>query len=201
VRTRIFHFGVIQGILLLSWGCGGPTGVPTGPSPVGLLLTPAATAVVAQQLPSLSGRWHASGTTAFRNIANGNRLDWGCSGAVTITQDGERFTGPLGTQGSGANADRFCTASGTLTGELVERDGSIARARLEGNFQNWPRPAVSPSCDVISTGDGVWTGSVTGDTIRLQVRDTLRCAVNVDGGIAGLPMADFERTVSLTFER
>ena len=35
----------------------------------------------------------------------------------------------------------------------------------------------------------------------VQVRDTLRCAVNVDGGVTGMPMADFERTVSLTFER
>jgi hypothetical protein len=125
----------------------------------------------------------------------------GCSGSLTITtQEGPRFTGALSTQGGGWNADRFCTASGTFTGEL-ESDGTVARARLEGNFQNWPRPSVSPSCEVISAGDGTWTGSATSDAIRLQVRDVLRCAANVDGGIIGMPMADFERTVSLTFER
>ena len=177
--------------------------MPTGPSPVSLTLTPAATAVVAQDFPSLTGRWRASGTTVFRNLATGNTLNWGgCSGSFTITeQDGERFTGPLGTEGGGFNSDRFCTASGTFTGELMERDGSVARARLEGNFQNWPRPSVSPSCEIVSAGDGVWTGSATSDAIRLQVRDTLQCAANVDGGLIGMPMADFERTVSLTFER
>ena len=177
--------------------------MPTGPSPVSLTLTPGATAVVEQILPSLTGRWRASGTNVFRNLATGNVLHWGgCSGSFTVTvQDGQRFTGPLGTQGGGFSSDRFCTASGTFTGELMERDGSVVRARLEGNFQNWPRPSVTPSCEVISAGDGVWTGSAASDAIRLQVRDTLRCAVSVDGGVNGMPMAEFERTVSLTFER
>ena len=202
MRTRTWLLGVIH-VTLVCWGCGGVTGVPTGPSPVSLALTPTSTAAVAKDFPSLAGRWRASGTTVFRNLANGNVLNWGgCSGAFTITtQDGRHFTGPLGTQGGGFNSDRFCTASGTFTGELMQRDGSVARARLEGNFQNWPRPSVSPSCEVISAGDGIWTGSATSDAIRLQVRDTLRCAANVDGGIIGMPMADFERTVSLSFER
>lgn len=143
------------------------------------------------------------GTTVFRNLATGNSLNWGgCAGSLTIaSQAGRRFSGPLGTQGGGFNSDRFCTASGTFNGELVEGDGSMVRAQLAGNFQNWPRPSVSPSCEVISAGDGVWTGSASSDAIRLQVRDTMRCAVNVDGGILGMPMADFERTVSFTFER
>jgi hypothetical protein len=176
--------------------------MPTGPSPAALALTPAITAAIAQELPSLTGQWRATGTTVFRNVATGNSLNWGgCSGSLSVTQDGQRFTGPLGTQGGGFNSDRFCTASGTFTGELVERDGSVARARLDGNFQNWPRPSVSPSCDVVSAGDGIWTGHASNDGIRLQVRDTLRCAANVDGGIFGAPMADFERTVSFTFER
>ena len=158
--------------------------------------------VIAQDIPSLTGRWRASGSTAFRNLESGTSLNWGgCSGSFTITQDGQRFTGPLGTEGSGWNSDRFCTASGTFAGELIERDGSMAQARLEGNFQNWPRPSVSPSCEVISLGDGIWTGSATSDAIRLQVRDTLRCAANVDGGITGIAMANFERTVSLVFQR
>ena len=159
--------------------------------------------VLNQDFPSLTGQWRASGTTVFRNLETGSSLNWGgCSGSLTVTaQDGHRFTGPLGTKGSGWNSDRFCTASGTFTGELVERDGSSARARLEGNFQNWPRPSVSPSCGLISAGDGIWTGSATGDAIRLQVRDTLRCPVNVDGGLSGTAMANFERTVSLIFQR
>ena len=194
---------VVIHVPLLFWACGGVTAVPTGPSPVSLTLTPAATAGVVQDFPTLTGRWRALGKTVFRNLATGNTLNWGgCSGSFIVTeQEGQRFAGPLGTQGGGFNSDRFCTASGTFTGELMERDGSVARARLEGNFQNWPRPSVTPSCEIISAGDGVWTGSATTDAIRLQVRDTLRCAANVDGGIIGIPMADFERTVSLTFER
>jgi hypothetical protein len=175
-------------------------GVPTGPSAIVLALTPTATAAVAQHLPTLTGRWRASGTTAFRNLSTGNTLNYGgCSGSLTVTsQDGEHFIGALGTQGGGYNSDRFCTASGTFNGEL---DGAGAKARLDGNFQNWPSPAVSPSCEVISAGDGIWTGSASSDAIQLQVRDTLRCAASVDGSMSGTPMADFERTVSLTFER
>ena len=175
---------------------------PTGPSVLGLPPTIGPTAaVIAQQLPSLTGRWRATGTTVFRNLQSGNELNWGgCSGSLTVTtQQGQHFTGPLNTQGGGANSDRFCTASGTFTGEIV--DGASAQARLEGNFQNWPRPSVSPSCELISAGDGVWNGTATSDGIRLQVRDRLRCAANVDGGLSGVPMADFERTVTLNFQR
>lgn len=178
--------------------------MPTGPSPIALAaVTLAAPQVAAQSVPSLTGQWRASGTTVFRNLDTGNTLNrGGCSGSFTITaQDGQRFTGSLGTQGGGFNSDRFCTASGTFAGELVERDGTVARARLEGNFQNWPRPSVSPSCEIVAAGDGVWTGSATSDAIRLEVRDVLRCAANIDGGLSGIPMADFERTVSLTFQR
>jgi hypothetical protein len=147
------------------------------------------------------GRWLVSGKTELRNLQSDSMLNWGgCSGSFTITaQNGDRFTGPLSTQGGGWNSDRFCTASGTFTGELVD-DGS-ARARLEGNFQNWPRPSVTPSCELIAAGDGIWTGSAAADAIRLQVRDTLRCPANGDGGIVGMPMANFERTVSLSFQR
>ena len=153
MRTRIWLVGVIHATVLCG-ACGDVSGVPTGPSPVSLALTADATAVVVQDFPTLTGRWRVSGTTVFRNLNTGNMLNWGgCSGSFTITaQDGQRFTGPLATQGGGFNSDRFCTASGTFTGELVERDGSVARARLEGNFQNWPRPSVSPSCEVISAG-------------------------------------------------
>jgi hypothetical protein len=191
---------VIPAILVYS-ACSSVAAAPTGPSPIANALTPAATAAVAQNVPSLVGQWRASGTTEFRNVATGNTLNWGgCAGSLTITeQDGQRFTGALGTRGGGFNSDRYCTAAGTFRGELAERD--VARARLEGNFQNWPRPAVSPSCEVISAGDGIWTGSASNDAIHLQVTDTLRCAVNVDGGQVGMPMADFERTVSLTFQR
>jgi hypothetical protein len=175
----------------------------TGPSAINLIPpTSAVTAALAQDLVSLDGQWRVSGTTAFRNLETGNVLRWGgCSGSFTMVQDGEQFSGPLGTQGTGFNSDRFCTASGTFTGEVAEPDGSVVRARLEGNFQNWPRPSVSPSCEMVSAGDGTWTGSATDDAIRLQVRDTLRCPASVDGGLLGMPMAEFERTVSLTFQR
>jgi hypothetical protein len=191
--------------MVLTMACGGVTGtVPTAPSPVTATPAPSTAAPApAQDFPSLTGRWRASGRIVFRNLENGNTLSWGnCSGSFTIsTQDRGTFNGPVGTQGGGWNSDRFCTASGTFTGELLAPDGSVARARLEGNFQNWPRPSVSPSCEFVSPRDGIWTGSATSDDIRLQVSDILRCPVNVDGGLTGMPMADFERTVSLTFER
>jgi hypothetical protein len=201
MSTRTWLLSSVAATSLFS-ACIDVAAAPTGPS--AMSLTPASgpgVAVVAQNAPALTGRWRAFGSTVFRNLATGNTLNWdGCSGSLTIAaQDGQRFTGPLGMQGGGANSDRFCTASGTFTGELVE--GAGARARLEGNFQNWPRPAVSPSCEVISAGDGIWIGSATQDAIRLQVRDTLRCPVNVDGGVPGMPMANFERTVSLDFQR
>jgi hypothetical protein len=103
-------------------------------------------------------------------------------------------------QGGGLNSDRFCTAFGTFTGDVEEPDG-VAHARLEGNFQNWPRPSVTPSCELISVGDGTWTGNATSEAITLQVRDTLRCAASVDTSVSGQPLADFERTVSLEFQR
>jgi len=200
VQTRIRLLAVIPATLL-NWACAEVNAAPTGPSAISSASARSAPAAVGQNVPSLTGRWRASGTTAFRNLQTGNTLNWGCSGAFTIEQDGQRFTGPLDTQGGGWDSDRFCTTSGTFTRELVERDGSVARARLGGNFQNWPRPSVSPSCEIIGAGDGIWTGSATSDAIRLQVRDTLRCPVNVDGGLIGMPMANFERTVSLVFQR
>jgi hypothetical protein len=190
--------------------CGGMTaGLPAGPSTVAANVTTAAAPVpapapaAAQDFPNLTGRWRTSGQIGFRNLENGNVLTWGsCSGALTIdAQDGAAFSGPIGTQGGGWNSDRFCTAYGTFRGQLLARDGSVAQARLEGNFQNWPFPSVSPACETIASGDGVWTGSATSEAITLQVRDTLRCAVNVDGGLPTLPMANFERTVTLRFER
>ena len=199
---RLGDLAVIPAIVL-TVACGRVTGaIPTGPSPV--TPTPAALApVAAQDFPSLTGRWRAWGSMTFRNLENGNTLARAsCSGSFTITaQDRGTFTGAFGTQGGGWNSDRFCTASGTFTGELLAPDGSVARARLEGNFQNWPRPSVWPSCEFVSMGDGIWNGSATSDNIRLQLSDVLRCPVNVDGGLPGMPMADFERTVSLTFQR
>ena len=202
MRPRIALLSVVL-TMMLTAACGRVTDtLPAGPSamtPNPAVLAPAP----ARDFPSLTGRWRAAGGIVFRNLASGNTLNWGsCSGAFTITaQDQGTFTGPFGTQGGGWNSDRFCTASGTFIGELLAPDGSVARARLEGNFQNWPRPSVWPPCEFVSPGDGIWTGSATSDDIRLQITDILRCPVNVDGGLAGMPMADFERTVSLAFHR
>ena len=192
-------FLVVIPAIALTAACGSVAAMPTGPSEVSASVAPAP----AQSFPSLTGRWRTFGKVEFRNLENGNTLSWGgCSGSFTITaQNGSTFTGSFDTQGGGWNSDRFCTASGTFNGELLAPDGSVARARLEGNFQNWPRPSVSPSCEFVSPGDGVWSGSATSDEIRLQISDVLRCPVNVDGGLPGMPMADFERTVSLTFQR
>lgn len=183
----------LPGVLLmvvLTAACGSiASAVPTAPSKVAF--------------PTLTGRWRVSSSIiALRNIEKDATLTWGgCSGWLTIDlQNDAAFRGSLSTQGSGWNSDRFCTASGTFAGTLLSADGTTAQARLDGDFQNWPRPSVTPSCELISAGDGMWSGSATSDAIRLQVRDVLRCPVNGDGGIAGMPMADFERTVSLSFQ-
>lgn len=202
--ARTGLLAVIPAIVLIA-ACGRVTdATPTAPSPITSNPVSSATPAPepAQNFPSLTGRWRASGRNVYRNLENGNTLGWGgCSGSFTITeQDAGTFTGTFGTQGSGWNSDRFCTASGTFTGELLVPDGSVAQARL-GNSQNWPRPSVTPSCEFVSRGDGIWTGSAISDEIHLQTSDILRCPVNGDGGMIGMPMADFERTVSLTFLR
>ena len=150
----------------------------------------------------MTGQWRGGGTATFRNLESGNTLTFGtCSGSFTVTtQEDTHFSGQLESRGFGWSSDRFCTASGTMSGEVVADDGS-ARAHLEGNFQNWPQPSVTPSCELISAGDGVWTGSAANDGIRLTVTDRLRCPVSVDGNQGNIPMANFERTVSLAFQR
>jgi hypothetical protein len=186
----------------VTWACGGAVEMPTGPTAIALEPVANGPVVVSREFPPLNGQWKVDGTAVFRNLDNGMSLTYGsCSGSYVMAQDRERFSGPLQTHGFGWNSDRFCTASGTLNGELLEPDGSVARARFEGNFQNWPRPSVTPSCEVIAAGDGVWTGSAMSEAIRLQIRDTLRCPANVDGGLLNAPMANFERTVSLVFQR
>ena len=157
--------------------------------------------VVHREFAAVEGSWKVAGTSVFRNVDSGNAVTYGtCSGSFDVAQDGGRFSGPLQTRGFGWNSDRFCTATGTLTGELSVDNANVS-ATLDGNFQNWPRPSVQPSCETIAAGDGIWTGTAGSQEIHLQVRDLLRCAANVDGGLLNMPMATFERTVSLVFQR
>jgi hypothetical protein len=192
-------------ISIVSWGCSSGAGLPMSPTaPTSFNVLPIANgpAVISRVFPSLTGQWRGGGTAVFRNLETGNALTFGsCSGTLTVTsQQDNHFSGQLDSRGFGWNSDRFCTASGTMSGELVAVDGS-ATAHLEGNFENWPRPAITPSCEMISAGDGIWIGSVATDAIRLRVTDTLRCPASADGGPVGMPMANFERTVSLVFQR
>jgi hypothetical protein len=174
---------------------------PTAPTAFTVLPIANGPAVINRAFPALAGEWRAGGTAVFRNLETGNALTFGsCNGTFTITsQEDNHFSGQLESRGFGWSSDRFCTASGTMSGELVE--GGSARAHLEGNFQNWPRPAITPSCELISAGDGIWTGSAASNNISLRVTDSLRCPVSADGGPVGMPMANFERTVSLVFQR
>ena len=136
MHTYNRFFAVIVPTAFLSGACANVAAMPTGPSERNsVTATLAVPAVLAQDFPSLTGQWRASGTTAFRNLATGNTLNWGgCSGAFTVDkQDNQRFTGLLNTEGRGWNSDRFCTTSVTFNGEMLERDGSVARAWLEGN--------------------------------------------------------------------
>ena len=200
---RVWIPGLIS---LLSWSCSGGGALPMSPTaPTSFNVVPIIAngpAVISRVYPALTGQWRGGGTAVFRNIETGNTLTFGsCSGTFTVTsQDDNRFSGQLESRGFGFNSDRFCTASGTLSGEVMSDDGST-QARLEGNFQNWPRPSVTPSCEMISAGDGIWIGSADTNAIRLRVTDTLRCPASADGGPIGMPMANFERTVSLVFQR
>jgi hypothetical protein len=145
--------------------------------------------------PSLTGRWRAVGTRiVYRNIETGTTPgNYGCQGSLMIaSQHGSTFIGSLDTSGSGFNTDRFCTGSGTLTGEMLSPDGSSARARLDREFS-------ANQCTLVS-GTDEFTGSARGAEIRLRRTDIMRCPVNMDGG-PGMPLADFERTVPLAFER
>jgi hypothetical protein len=108
------------------------------------------------------------------------------------SQTGRAFNGRLNTDGNGWNSDRFCAGGGTLAGEILVPDGSAAMARLEGGFS-------SNQCTFLS-GGLEFIGVARDGEIRLQRTDMLRCPVNMDGG-PGMPFADFERTVTLAFER
>ena len=167
--------------------------LPTAPSPVSLSALPAP--APAQAFPSLTGRWRAAGTRiVYRNLETGATPgSYGCQGMLTIeSQNGGAFNGKLNTDGNGWNSDRFCTGGGSLTGEILLPDGSAARARLDGGFS-------SNQCTFVS-GGGEFTGIAHDAEIRLQRTDTMRCPVNMDGG-PGMPLVDFERTVTLVLER
>lgn len=143
----------------------------------------------------MTGRWRTYATRiVYRNLDTGATPgNYGCSGSLTIdSQEGRAFSGSLNIQGSGWNTDRFCTGSGTLTGELLSPDGSSARARLD-------RALSANQCTLVSGGNE-FTGSAREAEIRLERADIMRCPVNMDGG-PGMPLADFERTVTLSFER
>jgi len=183
----------------LAAACGGGTSnLPGGPSPTTTDHAPgSATTPIApvQPFPSLTGRWRTSGThIVYRNIATGSTPgSYSCEGSLTIeSQDGAAFTGRLTTQGHGWNSDRFCTGSGTLTGNIATPDGSVAIARLDGGF------GVN-QCTYIQRGNE-YSGLARDTEIRFERNDTLRCPVNMDGG-PGMPLVEFERTITLAFAR
>ena len=138
-HAALYHpfFAIIIPIALLSGACANVAAMPTGPSvSSSVSATFAEPAVLAQDFPSLTGQWRASGTTAFRNLDTGNTLNWGgCSGAFIINeQDNQRFTGLLNTEGRGWNSDRFCTDFGHLqwraAGTQRQRGTRVARRQL-----------------------------------------------------------------------
>lgn len=185
--------------LLLSVACGGGVtpDLPSGPSPETANATGAAAAPVApvQPFPSLTGRWRTSGTRiVYRNIETGTTPGtYSCEGWLTIdSQSGRTFSGSFGSQGHGWNSDRFCTGSGTLTGDILSPDGSAATARLDGGFS-------ANQCTFVRRGSD-FVGIARDAEIRLERSDMMRCPVNMDGG-PGMPFVEFERTVTLAFAR
>jgi hypothetical protein len=187
--------------LLVTTACGAITpALPTAASPLAFAAASSAApapapAAAAQSYPSLTGRWRSAGTrVVYRNIETGTTPGgYSCQGMLTVDrQDGDAFTGSFSTQGNGWNSDRFCTGSGTLQGELMEPDGSEARASLAGGFS-------ANQCTFVS-GNGEFAGTARADGISLQRVDIYNCPVNMDGG-PGMPVAQFERTITLSFER
>ena len=191
--------GALICALVLSVGCGSVTpDFPSSPSPATTDTGsgPAAAPVdPLQPFPSLTGRWRTAGTRiVYRNIETGTTPDtYSCEGSLTIdSQDGGAFIGRFSTQGHGWNSDRFCTGSGTLAGDILSPDGSAVRARLEGGFS-------ANQCAFVQRG-GEFAGIAREGEIRLERNDIMRCPVNMDGG-PGMPFVEFERTVTLAFER
>ena len=130
----------------------------------------------------------------YRNIETGTTPgSYSCEGWLTIhSQNDGAFSGTFDTQGHGWNSDRFCTGSGTLTGDILSPDGSSATARVDREFS-------ANQCTLVRRG-GEFTGVARDVEIRMQRYDIMRCPVNMDGGPA-MPFVEFERTVTLAFAR
>jgi hypothetical protein len=191
-RVAMLAGGSISALFLFA-ACG--TVAPSGPSPISASAAPPRPVAPAQPFPSLTGRWRTSGTRiGYRNIETGVTPDiYGCEGSLTIdSQHASAFSGRLNTTGHGWNSDRFCTGSGTLTGDILSPDGTSVTARLDGGFS-------ANQCTVVRQGDE-FTGVARDEEIRLQRIDVMRCPINLDGG-PGMPFVEFERTVTLAFAR
>jgi hypothetical protein len=171
----------------------GPSSIASAPTAASPVPLPAADPAPLQPLPSLVGRWFAGAQVVLRNRESGAVHAFSCQGHFFITEESARsLVGSVNLQGGGWNSDRYCTLSGAVNLELQAVDGSLARATVE-------RRISAVSCQFVS-GDGIYTGTVEANRIRLETTDVLNCnAPLVDG--SGFPRADFDRTVTLRFER
>ena len=196
MRTGLGIGALCLNFLLVACGSVIPE-LPTAPSPSSSTpaTAPAAPAPPTEAFPSLVGRWRTAGTNiVYRNRETGTTPgSYSCQGSLTIeSQDGRAFSGKLSTDGNGWNSDRFCTGGGTIVGEVLTPGAGSARARLDGGFSKNQCTFVSASSE--------FTGIARDAEIRLQGTDILRCPANLDGG-PGMPFVEFERTVTLAFER
>ena len=168
----------------------------TGPSPIASAPTAASPVPLPaplQPLPSLLGRWIAGAQVVLRNRESGAVHHFSCQGHFFISEETARYlVGSVNLHGGGWNSDRYCTLSGAVNVELQAADGRVARAIVE-------RRISAVSCQFVS-GDGIYTGSVEGTRIRLEATDVLNCNASLVDG-SGFPRADFDRTVTLRFER
>jgi hypothetical protein len=130
----------------------------------------------------------------YRNRENGAVHRFSCTGGASVTSQAEGgFSGRINTSGNGYNSDRFCGSSASFSG-VMTADGTITRATIDPRFGAY-------RCEEFVSGDGVYTGNATATTFRMQTADRWRCPVNLDGGLPGNPTAEFDRTVTLSFER
>jgi hypothetical protein len=190
-------FAAILSLVALTTACGGAvvSSSLTGPTPIAATApAPSPTAPAGQVYPSLVGRWRSDGTRiTYRNRETGVQLgSFNCEGSMNVaSQTASEFAGTISTSGHGWNSDRFCTYVGELSAEMLSPAGAV-RGRLDARIG-------AHQCTFVS-GDGVFAGSATADAIRLETTDVYRCPVNLDGG-PGMPIAEFERTVTLSFGR
>lgn len=159
---RIAHLGAL-GALLISVGCGGGSG-PTGP-----------------QFPDVRGTWAGTWSLEARVVETGDVFTAASPGSVSITsQSGVSFSGSFLIRSTNTCDDE----SGTVQ-ETVRQDGGITLGiDVPGGDPNAFEDLTG--C-VILSGDGAFTGIVSGNAISFDASFTNDCPTEVGIARVGHP--------------